>query len=675
MFKGRKIRKLLEQYNAVGSPEGDKERFTELGDYGHSVIPYVIEAFQQRKLTSQKAATLLDKVCDDSCLKIMLPLLGDPYDEVRRVAKEMIIARWRKTASVHLIEYLDESDIYLRNNAVELLSLFRDAACESTLISMFNGAKPDLKKTIIKIVSNFGTTAGTRLSISALNDPDWQVCVAAVKCLGGIKAQESVEPLMEKLHDNELQVKRYALDALIAIADKRTMPLMLELLKDDDMLIRQKAMDCLINIGDSTVVSDLVKLLRDDDVNVRRSSIEVLRNLKDPKVTSALIKAIKDSDWWVRQIATDTLTELEDDNISRSFIRMCADKDENIRRCAVEFFNNMTTPLAFDALIGLLHDPDWWVRAKAATALGRLGDKRAVPPLLEMAKDGEINRVIPKVLVAIDETEAVGYLRRFLAGGMKLLKIASMRALAKLKDIESLEALKKLLGDPDEDVRNEAVSALKTMTGKIFKPAAVEPSGQVRLQELLAPGTTVAEAIVVIDVCNSTDITSRYGDAHALKLMHKLSSVVSPVAKREGALFNKGTGDGHLITFPKVENAVRFSTDVLHEMETVNKQEEESGRINLRFAIHFGEAKVDENGDRLGAAISMTFRVEGVKPEGLIDLEGGMQPDEMPLDNRIFITENIEKEIREMEGLNARVVGLFELKGITGLHRIFQLTR
>ena len=70
----------------------------------------------------------------------------------------------------------------------------------------------------------------------------------------------------------------------------------------------------------------------------------------------------------------------------------------------------------------------------------------------------------------------------------------------------------------------------------------------------------------------------------------------------------------------------------------------------------------------------MTFRVEGVKPTDAIPTEGSMQTDQVPLDNRVFITENIEKEIQNIETLKTQVVGLYELKGITGLHRIYYLT-
>ena len=52
-----------------------------------------------------------------------------------------------------------------------------------------------------------------------------------------------------------------------------------------------------------------------------------------------------------------------------------------------------------------------------------------------------------------------------------------------------------------------------------------------------------------------------------------------------------------------------------------------------------------------------------------------MTKEELPLVNRILVTENVLEEASQIDGVTARLVGLFELKGITGLHRIFLLTR
>lgn len=675
LFKGRKIKKLLDEYQSPEVKLKNPTLVKELAQLGPDAIKYTIESFQQRRLPAPKAHYLLESFCDDSCQLLILSLIGDPYDEVRRVAKEMIKRRWAKSSSKILIQYLKESDIYLRNSAVELLCLFRDTSCEQELISMFNTASAEEKKSIIKILGTFERDASNRLIVSALNDTNWHVRRVALKHISRLKLTSSVKRLIEMLSEQDPHIRSLAIDALGNIGDKQATKPLLELLKDDELMVRQKAVDSLIDLADVNSVSDLINLLRHDDVNVRRCAVEVLRNMKDPKTTAALMQAIKDSDWWVRQIATDSLTSLKSGNIVDGFIGLTRDPDENIRRCAVEFFVQVPADEAFGAIVSMLNDSDWWVREKAIDALGKLKKPEAIKPLLSMVNDQAVCTSIPSALAEIASEEAFQHLRDMLYQGAKQLRIEAIKVLQKTKGNECIEDLKKCLADPDKAVRTEAILSLKELTGKIYSSDDAEPPPSSLIKNAVSPGMTVTEAIVVIDLCNSTDIISRYGDSFAMKLMQRLTAIVETIGKREQCQFTKGTGDGFLITFPQAENAVRFSMDVLAAVKKANEQAENNQKINLRFAINIGEAKVDDKGDRIGVAVNMTFRIEGLKPDALIASEGSMLPAEIPLENRIFVTENLEKETANLEWIHSRFVGLAELKGITGLHRIFYLTR
>ena len=678
MFKGRKITKLLAEYAEVETKKDELQVISELERFGKSAVRHSIEAFRERKLLPEKARLLLGKLCDDSCVEDILPLIGESYDEVRRVAKEMIAKRWRKSSLPLLIEYLKSPDFYSRTSATELLTTFKNQSCVPVLVSIFNGADPEMKRNIIKILSETGGQVAKKLIISALSDESWQVRLSAVKSLGKMKAPESVDPLIERLTEKDPQMRRLALDALGAIGDKRAGRPMIELLKDDDLLIRQKATDNIIEIADSDIVPDMIDLMRDKDVNVRRCAAEVLNNVKDPRTSDVLIKAIKDSDWWVRQIATDSLTQLKGDNIVKAFIAMTRDPDENIRRCSVEFFNRVTHESALEPLIELSRDQDWWVREKAVTALGKLRDQRAIVSLAEMTDDEEVKWVVPGALAEIGGDEVLEPLKQFLFDDQKGVRIETIKALGKLKAMDAVSDLKECLKDTDEDVRSEAVNTLKKLTGKVFKAQKEQRPREVLQADVprgsAAEGAILSEAIVVVDLCRSTEIAARYGDSFALDLTRILTETVRPIARREKFQFMKSTGDGFLITFAKVSNSIGFALEVLKQMSKHNERVDKAARIDLSFAVNVGETRIDAKGDRLGVATNMTFRVEGVKPEGLIPVDNGMAKDDMPVVNRILVTENVEKEISNMEGLETRLVGLFELKGITGLHKVYQVT-
>ena len=678
MFDNFKIKNLLNKYAAAPAGQHDDANITELKKFGQPAVRTTIEAFQQKKIPALKAQYLLSKICNESSMEDIVPLLGDPYDEVRRVAKEMTIQKWSKTSWPILVELLKSIDTYSRTNATELLCTFKPEACIPELVSIFNHASSESKRCIIKVVSQISSRTSTRLVMSALNDENWQVRLAAVRSLSILKAPESVDLLIDKLAEKDPQMRMLVLEALEAINDNKAAPYMIDLLRDDDMMVRQRATDCLIHIADAKIVPEVLGLMRDQDVNIRRCAIEVLKNLKDPATSEELMRALKDSDWWVRQIATSSLTELHgDNNITRGFISLTRDPDENLRRCAVEFFNKVIDPAAYDALVERLEDEDWWVREKAIRALGKLKDEQAVAPLINMLDDREVAWSVPSALAAIGGQEAIDHLKRLLCDDGKRMRIESIKSLASLKSKEASVAIKECLGDPNEEVASQAVDALKALTGKVYKATPREEgSGQptaTMTTHNVTPGSTVTEAILVLDLCNSTDITNRYGDTFSLNLLQTLTNLVAPIANKEQCRFSKGTGDGFLMTFPLAENAVRFAQETFVSVAKHNEQADEKSQINIRFSVHQGEAKVDAQGDRLGLAVSMTFRVEGVKPEAIIPIDGGMTPEELPMDNRIVITESVMKELQDTPGINARLVGLFELKGITGLHRIYLL--
>ncbi|MCG6553025.1 MAG: HEAT repeat domain-containing protein [Candidatus Magnetominusculus sp. LBB02] len=681
MFEGVKIKKLIAELNEAKTETDQSKSVEALVLYGRKAYPRIIEAFSNRRLHQVRAKAVLFRLCDIQYLPDILQLIGDPQEEIRRTAKELILKKYANSASELLLGFLKSDDSGYRMAAVELLCTLKSQACVPKLMAMYGEGDSELKKNIIKILGEMQAPGISKLLLSALTDSSLSLRIQAVRALAALKDPEAVMPLSEMLSGEDTLLKRTVLDTLIAIGDKRAAPAILNLLKDVDLVIRQKSTECVIQLADATIVPDIIRLMKDKDVNVRRCAVDVLNNIRDPSTADTLVAAMKDSDWWVRQIATDALTEVKGENIIKFFITMLKDSsDVNMRRCSVEFFNKVTDAAALEPLIASLKDDDWWVREKAVTALGILKDERAVDALSTVLGDSEIKWAIPSALAAIGGHKVIEPLFILLADGEKRVRVGALKALGKLKDPETIPKLKEMLDDGEAEVRLEAVSALKALTGRIFKPGEgklqqQQPTMSTMMGFMLPEGSIQTEAILVLDLCNSTGIANKYGDQFALDLTKILTDKVRLVAKKESSRFMKSTGDGFLITFPKVANAVRFSFELLKEIAAYNDTaRDDSAKIELRFAINQGETRIDAKGDRLGVATNMTFRVEGVKGADLIPMEGGMQKDELPLVDRVLVTEHVIEDATKMEGVTARLVGLFELKGISGLHRVYLIS-
>ena len=54
----------------------------------------------------------------------------------------------------------------------------------------------------------------------------------------------------------------------------------------------------------------ILQILKDENENARRAAVEVLNEVGTAKSVKYLLEALKDSDWWVRSRAADALGKL-----------------------------------------------------------------------------------------------------------------------------------------------------------------------------------------------------------------------------------------------------------------------------------------------------------------------------------------------------------------------------
>ncbi|HET9354831.1 MAG TPA: tetratricopeptide repeat protein [Sphingomicrobium sp.] len=109
--------------------------------------------------------------------------------------------------------------------------------------------------------------------------------------------------------------------------------------------------------------------------------------------------------------------------------------------------------------------------------------------------------------------------------------------------------------------------------------------------------------------------TNEVGTLAALN--HRRSEVIEPRIAARGGRVVKLTGDGLLVEFPSVVDAVECALDVQREMRSRNVEIPEDRRIELRIGIHLGDVIV-EDGDLFGDGVNVASRIEGVgRPGGV----------------------------------------------------------
>jgi len=130
-------------------------------------------------------------------------------------------------------------------------------------------------------------------------------------------------------------------------------------------------------------------------------------------------------------------------------------------------------------LIRALHHPQPVTVERAATLLGRIGDRRAAEPLLTLLRE----RAAPEALAAaatslalLGETRAVPSLARLRAdpGSFLIVRLAAVRALAQLGGAAAQAAIEQALDDPSPAVRALA-AALAHMPGSAATAQESDP--------------------------------------------------------------------------------------------------------------------------------------------------------------------------------------------------------
>jgi eukaryotic-like serine/threonine-protein kinase len=298
--------------------------------------------------------------------------------------------------------------------------------------------------------------------VGLLEHDDWWVRVNVARLVSTRTEPQLVQALILRLQDAHKGVRYECVCSLHRMRAAEATPAIVSCLRDPDYKVQSAAIDTLMEIADASAVPHLLEVLTDESEYVRRGAVEVLNEVATPEAIQDLVRALRDVDWWVRVRAADALGALGGEKVVDAVVGLLGDTDDFIRRHAVEILNSVPSTGAAKALIGALDDPDWWVRERAIDALGKAGAPEAVEPLLAiMDSDPGTVTLCARALGAIGDPRAVRPLADLVESDREEVRH------------EAIEALKTLLaaGLPDEER-----SLVQAAIGRIHRASTPSPS-------------------------------------------------------------------------------------------------------------------------------------------------------------------------------------------------------
>jgi len=125
-------------------------------------------------------------------------------------------------------------------------------------------------------------------------------------------------------------------------------------------------------------------------------------------------------------------------------------------------------------------------------------------------------------------------------------------------------------------------------------------------------------AILVSDVVGYSRLAGADEDRILARLRALRSDLIDPTIAVHHGRVVKRTGDGSIVEFRSVVNAVRCAIEIQNAMIERNSGEPEEGRIVFRIGVHVGDVVEESDGDLMGDGVNIAARLEGVcEPGGI----------------------------------------------------------
>src|SRR5215213_3653935 len=163
-------------------------------------------------------------------------------------------------------------------------------------------------------------------------------------------------------------------------------------------------------------------------------------------------------------------------------------------------------------------------------------------------------------------------------------------------------------------------------------------------------------AILAADVVGFSRLTGADEDRTLARLRALRSDLIDPTIAVHRGRVVKRTGDGAIVEFRSVVDAVRCAIEVQNAMVERNAGVPEDRRIEFRIGIHLGDVVEESDGDLMGDGVNIAARLEGVAKPGMICL-----------------SEDAYRQVKARLNLAVSDLGAIQLKNIIEPIRVYSL--
>ncbi len=210
--------------------------------------------------------------------------------------------------------------------------------------------------------------------LGSLRSVRWWKRAESAENLGIAESRRAIDPLSKMIKDPVLEVRVRAAKALGNLKGMTAIRPLIQALTEPNRWSTIRIADILSTMG-REVVDELIRCFKDCPPHAQIAAVDILGRVKNLHTVPFLVERLLDENKDIRARAAHALGMIGDPSCYRELIAALGDREWPVRAMSAKALGKLKVPEAIQPLCRALGDSQWWVRANAAEALKKMGDK------------------------------------------------------------------------------------------------------------------------------------------------------------------------------------------------------------------------------------------------------------------------------------------------------------
>lgn len=367
-----------------------------LGMNHRKAVPQLVELLQFPEIAiKKKVASILEHIHDERALDALVFATEDLNLEVQEAA--ILALQWYKEPKLVdvLLPVFLKSTGKVKVAAAKVLCHYKDDRLVAPFMAVLMDSDKDLREIAALAMGHWDVKQAFEDLLKLLSDTEESVRCAAIQALGLLDNPLAVEPLIQLFDSATSDECYYLATALCRLADSwsgevQTISPLLKAYKrhlqgflghtEEEYCRNCEELECAIGRF-SRVLSPLLLEWFEEDISMRLYSIHFLGESKDKKAYEPLLSALYDFEFPSHVI--EALYSIDEIRTTDLIIQLLKNSPEMIILEATALLGFSGNFVAVEPFLKLLNRKLSYTEEEAIIeALGRIGDKRAIPNLL-----------------------------------------------------------------------------------------------------------------------------------------------------------------------------------------------------------------------------------------------------------------------------------------------------